>query len=209
MTLELGPPTFHTQSACFVNLQSAIVENLSLFSRGGLAADRCGNCCVGTAEAGSLLGRSHCALPRHPDDTVRLGIRNAVFQRLQEKVLATTIAQYYMLVRPELCQARQLFRGLQRDLMFGDDMNADQNILIYCWRPQRDYVWVGDQHSTTMPRPMTPPSNRVFVVLARPHTEPDENGVYGELLKWNWVDGDPTDGPTGRGGRYKEPLWSR
>ena len=147
--------------------------------------------------------------PGDPSAQIRLGVPKSVFNRLQATVQATAIAQYYMLVRPQLRMAQRLFRGLNRNLMRGNDMDADRQILIYCWRPEKDFEWVGSRHSTVLPEPKTPPDRRIFVVLVRPHAEPGEPGVYGEVLKWNWVYGDVADGPENPGSRYKESVWTR
>ena len=147
--------------------------------------------------------------PEDESAQIRLGVPQSVFDRLQATVQVTAIAQYYMLVHPHLRMAQRLFRGLRRNLMYGDDMDADQQILIYCWRPEKDWKWVGSRHGTAPPESKTPPNGRIFIVLVRPHAEPDEHGVYGEVLKWNWVYGDIADGPEDPGSRYSASVWTR
>lgn len=148
--------------------------------------------------------------PLDPRRTVTLGIRRDTFQQYAKRGLLWAIAQYYGIVQDGLLQAHHCFRGLKRRLMLGDDMHADESVLIYTWRPTDDYEWNGTAQDG-MPRPINPaPAGLVFAVLAREET-PDENGVIGSIEHWNWVREDPNipHAPVDWRERYGSNLWSR
>jgi hypothetical protein len=98
--------------------------------------------------------------------------------------------------------------------MDGDDKEADQNVLVYAWRPEIDYVWVGSQQDGRL-LAKTPPGGLAFVVLIRlelePITYPDVGSVAGSIEKWNWVKEDPlvAHAPFDFRERYETRLWSR
>lgn len=147
--------------------------------------------------------------PEDPSQTVKLGIRPFTFRRFVDLGFATGLAQYYGIVQDGLIVAEHAFRGLQRPLMLGDDMNADQTVVIYAWRPQFDCEWSGYPWDGNVVR-LEPPPNRVFVVLVR--EEPaNEFGVSGSIEKWNWVaeDSELRGAPIEWQARYRERLWSR
>jgi hypothetical protein len=88
-------------------------------------------------------------------------------------------------------------------------MHGDQNVLIYSWRPQYDYLWIGSPYNGS-PRPMNPPLGRVFVVLAVENKPPYENEIVASIEHWNWVQEGPSlkGAPIGWGERYTRKLWS-
>ncbi len=147
--------------------------------------------------------------PFDPENTVKLGVSNATIQQYRGRGLATAIAQYYGIVQEGLLFARHAFRGLMRPLALGEDMDADQAVVVYTWRSEVDYEWLGspfDGH----PMVMTPLSGRVFVVLVR--EDPGrEQGVHGSIERWNWVNEDPdlAHAPIGYERRYSKKLWSK
>lgn len=81
-------------------------------------------------------------------------------------------------------------------MKYGEDMHADERILIYVWRPEADFEWVGGRQSRAFPQKRLPPPGRIFVVLVRPLDRPDKHGVSGTILKWNWIHGDVNTTPT-------------
>src|SRR4051794_40932223 len=83
--------------------------------------------------------------PNDPSATVTLGLRSQTLAQYAGHDLRTVVAQYYGIVKEDLMSARHLFRGLERYLSFGDDMKADENVLVYTWRSQVDYEWQGSQ----------------------------------------------------------------
>lgn len=89
------------------------------------------------------------------------------------------------------------------------DMNADEKILAYVWRPSFDVEWSGGRHSTAYPARLEAPDKAVFVALVRPYVARDAHGIDGALLKWNWVDADATLAPIDKDDRYREHLWSK
>jgi hypothetical protein len=93
--------------------------------------------------------------------------------------------------------------------MLGDNMKADESVLVYTWRSPDDYEWAGTPQYGG-PQPVNPPADIVFVVLAREET-PDENGVVGSIEHWNWVRADPNipHAPVDSTERYGGKLWSR
>jgi hypothetical protein len=135
---------------------------------------------------------------------VKLGVPYKSFQIVER--VGTLVAHYHYLVRPGIMHAARLFRGVQRPMKCEDDMAADQKVLIYMWRPDANYEWVGGRHSSAFPARYPPPANEVFVALVRPFLEPDSDGISGALLKWNWIDGDLTSFDWKR--RYNEEIWS-
>jgi hypothetical protein len=152
--------------------------------------------------------------PGNPVLVVKLGLRQDGFQQNMENALATTVAQYYGIVQDGLLKAVHLFKGLKRKLVHGDDKDADKNVLVYSWRSQVDYVWVGSRFKGK-PVLKTPPPNRVFVVLVREQKQPNEyadvGSIYGSIEKWNWVKEDPflPHAPIHWRERYAEKIWSR
>jgi hypothetical protein len=131
-------------------------------------------------------------------------------RRIAERT-GTQIAQYTYIVRQGLVDAILLYRGVRRPMKFGSDMHADQKILIYVWRPPYDFQWVGGRQSRAFPEKRDALVGRVFVVLVRPYDKPDEHGVSGTILRWNWVYGNPMDGPIDGddGMRYTGEVWRR
>lgn len=147
--------------------------------------------------------------PRDRNVSVKLGIRRETFQRNVRLKLATTIAQYFGIVRDGLIVAEHLFRGLKRPLMHAGDKHADESVLIYAWRPVWDYEWTGYRLGGTIAA-ISPPPDRVFVVIVR-ETPVDPLGVSGTIEQWNWVREDPglRHAPLSYEVRYDELIWSR
>jgi hypothetical protein len=152
--------------------------------------------------------------PANPALVVKLGVGSASFQQNVQNALFSTVAQYYGIVQDDMLKAIHCFRGLQRPLMQEDEKEGDKNALVYSWRPEVDYVWAGSKvNGKSVPK--IPPPNRVFVVLVRENSAPEnfpEHGViYGSIEKWNWVKEDPVlqQAPIGWERRYAVKLWSR
>jgi len=141
------------------------------------------------------------------DAHIRLGVRNESFQIARRT--GTSVAQYFHIVRFGLVRAVHLFRGMNRDMKVRDDMKAGERVLAYVWRPEFDFEWVGGPNSRAFPRKLTPPPLLVFVVLVRPFDVPDQYGVSGSILRWNWVDGDFRNAPIDHEDRYDKPVWSK
>lgn len=93
--------------------------------------------------------------------------------------------------------------------MHDADMDADQTIIIYSWRPETDWEWRGDRFSGTLVSAEAPGS-RVFVVLAR-EDRSEQYGVWGSIEKWNWImeDAELKHSPVEWKVRYGRKLWSR
>ena len=96
---------------------------------------------------------------------------------------------------------------LCRDM--GDDMRADESVLVYTWRSSVDFEWHGSRQDG-LPVQMVPPAGRVFAVLVRREV-PGESGCLGSIEKWNWITEDPRvpEAPIGWARRYDKSLWSR
>ena len=140
---------------------------------------------------------------------VKLGIRVETFRRHVAWGMKTPMAQYYGIVQEGLLGVEHIFRGLNRDLSFGDDMNADENVLVYVWRPEYDYEWIGAPYGG-IPEEKNPPDGKVFVVLAR-EEETNDYGVVGSIERWNWVREDPERSllPVRAKQRYGKAMWSK
>jgi hypothetical protein len=156
-----------------------------------------------------IEGRS----PDNPLLFVKLGLLRESFQQLVQHNLPTAVAQYYGKVQDGLPQAVHAFKGLNRPLMHADDMEADKGVIIYSWRPDRDYVWIGSRFDGK-PVEKIAPLNRVFVVLVReeqPNDYPGVGQIVGSIEKWNWVKEDPQlpHAPVDWEKRYNKKLWSR
>jgi hypothetical protein len=147
--------------------------------------------------------------PDDPSQTVKVGVRNDTFQRYRKHGLVTSIAQYFGIVQEGLAETQHLFRGLERPLMHDADMDADERVLVYAWRPYCDYEWSGGPWDGNI-IPREPPPNRVFVVLVK-EEKPNEFGVYGSIEKWNWImeDSRLKDAPVEWDVRYGKKLWSK
>jgi len=132
-----------------------------------------------------------------------------VFRQFTNRALLTPIAQYYGIVQNGLVDARHAFRGLNRPLAVAANMKADQDVVVYSWRPKCDWEWSGTRFEG-IPVPREPRIWRVFVVLVRPQ-ELDEHGVSGLIERWNWVREDAILGeaPVDYEDRYGQTLWSR
>jgi hypothetical protein len=144
--------------------------------------------------------------PFNPDEAIKLGVRTESFRIAQRT--GTAIAQYLLMVRFGLNRTLHVFRGVERNMKHRDDMNADEKIAAYILRPSTDVEWVGDRFSGTI-RKLPAPARRVFVVLTRPFESPDEYGVGGAILRWNWVDANEHFAPIDHTERYREMLWSK
>src|SRR5690349_9720351 len=73
---------------------------------------------------------------------IKVGVKQSSFQQyIVDKGQSIKCAQFYGIIQSGLVSAVHAFRGLNRPLMNADDMNADKNIIAYCWRPEFDYVW--------------------------------------------------------------------
>ena len=102
----------------------------------------------------------------------------------------TAIAQFYELVIPGLILPRHIFQGLERPLCYDDDMEADEQKLIYSQKPEFDYEWIGGLHGRTQRRQASP--RKVFVVIISPNERYRQTypGIAGWIERWNWVDED-------------------
>lgn len=151
-----------------------------------------------------------CQAPAPSDSTQRItvAVRREVVDTLRDAQLWTVAAQLFGIVLEELENASHLFQGLTRPLFDGDDVNADQQVLIYVIRPDHDAIWQPAEGGFPMLGP--PPHKRVFVVLVKPIPE-NPSGIFGIAEHWNWVEEDPLrDGlPVSFGKRYTKKLWSR
>jgi hypothetical protein len=147
--------------------------------------------------------------PLDSSEVIRLGIPSETFHAFTKWGLATPVAQYYGIVQDQVTKACHVFRGLKRPLMYGGDMRADEKFLIYSWRPEFDYVWVGDRFHGN-PERRSPPQGVVFVVLVQ-EDSPNEHSVHGSIVHWNWIKEDPKlpGAPVGWNERYKAKLWSK
>lgn len=152
--------------------------------------------------------------PAAPEQTVKLGLREACLQQNLRLGLSTTIAQYYGIVQDGMMDTIHLFQGLNRPLMDGGDKEVDKSVLVYSWRPVADFVWTGSRFDGRV-IPKVIPEGRVFVVLVRPESQPDaytdEGTVFGSIEKWNWVKEDSfvPNAPVDWKQRYDKKLWSR
>ena len=92
---------------------------------------------------------------------VKLGIRNETFRQYVRRKHYTPVAQYSGIVQDGLHLTRHLFLGLNRPLMLADDTKADRNVLIYTWRSEIDFEWVGSPHDGN-PEQKLPPTRSRF-----------------------------------------------
>ena len=152
--------------------------------------------------------------PSNPDLKVLLGLRETAFQQNFRLHLATAIAQYHGLVQDGLVNAQHLFLGLKRNLMEGDDLTLGESVLVYCWRPEKNFIWSGSPEDGRITWKI-PPSDEVFVVLVRPEPQPETfsnvGTVVGSIEKWNWVKEDPglLGAPIDSADRFVQKHWSR
>jgi hypothetical protein len=151
---------------------------------------------------------------------VKLGLRKESFEQFSHHYLFTAVAQYYGIVQDGVLAAIHAFRGLKRPLMHGDDKEADKTVIVYSWRPEHDFIWIGSRFGDGSgrehyPVQRTSPPNRVLVVLVREEKQPNHypgvGNVFGSIERWNWVKEDPVlpHAPVGWTDRYEEKLWSR
>jgi hypothetical protein len=159
----------------------------------------------------------HIVEARSPENylnIIKLGVNQASFQQFIQRNLSFVIAQFYGIIQPGLLEAVHAFKGLNRPLMQADDMQADQHIIAYSWRPQFDYVWSRSRFNGD-PIPRVPPKDTVFVVLAQILKQPEEyrdHGVIvGTIEHWSWIAEDPSlaEAPIEWQERYERKLWSR
>ncbi len=147
--------------------------------------------------------------PENPLSIIKLGVGQNSFQQLLHHKLLTPVAQYYGIIQPGLLPAIHCFRGLQRPMMLGDDMEADQHVLVYSWRPEMDYIWTGSSFNGK-PTPKPTPLGIVLAVLVHEDSN-NEHGVEGSVERWNWLKEDPAlrQAPIDWQERYRTKLWSR
>src|ERR1017187_437262 len=151
--------------------------------------------------------------PDNSSNVIRVGVREDSFQHLLHHNFATLVAQFYGMIQDGgLLQAGHAFKGLNRPLMHGEDENADKSVVVYSWRSEVDYVWVGSRFDGE-PVQKVPPPDIIFVVLVRedPETFPGVGEVFGSIERWNWIREDPMlpHAPIDWHKRYGEKLWSR
>ena len=142
--------------------------------------------------------------------TISLGVRSDTLQQYAGHGIGTVIAQYYGIVQTGLLAAQHAFKGLNRKLLDDDDMQAEERIVVYTWRPPADYLWSGSPFNGTPVRVVPPPPGKVFVVLVR-IDPPDKDGIEGSIERWNWVREDPRlpGAPVDSNARYGTRLWSK
>lgn len=118
------------------------------------------------------------------------------------------LGQYHGLVQGGLLGARHLFRGVKRPFSLGDDMNADQKVLVYSWKPRWDWVCRGGR-SGVYPVNLEPPEGYVFTVLVNQYDDVDSFGVSGSIEDFSWVKEDSrlAGAPVNYDTRYRERLW--
>lgn len=86
--------------------------------------------------------------PNNPNDTVRLCLRSDTLQQYAGRWISTTVAEYYAIVRGGILHAKHAFRGVKRPMAEGSQMDVDQRVIVYSWRPLFSAAWVGgDQFS--------------------------------------------------------------
>ncbi|MFZ0477909.1 MAG: hypothetical protein WAL71_02080 [Terriglobales bacterium] len=121
------------------------------------------------------------------------------------------MAQFYGIVQDGLIGAQHAFRGLNRPMCYEDNMEADQTILVYSWRPSADYEFLGEGPAYDLIE-MRPVQGRAFVALVREEKVKQENTLTeGTIEKWNWVGEDPElpGAPIDWKIRYAKKLWSK
>jgi len=165
---------------------------------------------MGTAQPKALYKHVlEAPSPTDPNNTVKLGLRNDTFQKYGQRWLTTPIAEYYAIVRGSIMEARHAFRGVQRPMASGTAMDVDERIVVYTWRSLFSASWVGSQFDGRVIIKAAPPGV-VFVVLVR-EEEANEQGIFGSLERWNWIDEDSElpHAPVAWTTRYGKKLWSR
>jgi hypothetical protein len=147
--------------------------------------------------------------PQNVEQSISVGLKKEVYLQHTRLGLKSAKGQFYGIVLPGLTTAMHCFRGLMRPLMLGVDMNADQSVAIYAWKPQDNYEWVGDTPHGTIAR-LDPPLDQVFVVLVREQPT-DDQGASGVILRWYWIREDPmlAGAPVDWQIRFGKKLWSR
>jgi hypothetical protein len=140
---------------------------------------------------------------------IKLGLRSETLRQYVIRDLRTPIAEYYGIVQDDVPFAQHAFLGLNRPLLDEEDVEAGQEVVVYSWRPVAGYVWSGSRFDG-MPVSVKPPPGKVFVVLARLRP-PDQNGIEGQILRWNWIREDQklAKAPVDWEKRYGTKLWSR
>ncbi len=119
---------------------------------------------------------------------MRFGVKQTTFELYYAVQWFSPIAQYYGLVQDGLTEARHLFRGVTRPLLQNGDMNADERVIAYTWRPALDWEWSGTPWDGE-PVEMPAPTNAVFFVQVLEHDQ-DEHGISGAIAHWGWLDED-------------------
>jgi hypothetical protein len=152
-----------------------------------------------------VKARSHV----DPNVIVEVGIKDSTFRKFESTKQATKVAQYYGNVQDGLIEAQHAFLGLKRPHELDGDMNADKRVIIYSWRPEYDWVWLGSR-SASLPERRSPPPRLVFAVLMLLENQ-EEQGVSGSIVQWNWIaeDSKISQAPLDWESRYQEKLWSR
>ncbi len=145
---------------------------------------------------------------------VKVGLRGDSFQQSVQNGLKTVVAQYFGIVQDGLLDAMHCFEGLKRNLMHGDNTEVGGSVLVYSWRPEKDWIWSGSRFDGK-PVAVNPPPKRVLVALVRREEQPNEysgvGSVFGSIERWNWVKEDPLlpHAPVNWEIRYGTKLWSR
>jgi hypothetical protein len=140
---------------------------------------------------------------------ITIGLTKEFYLKHTRLGLLSFRGQFYGIVRAGMVLAQHCFQGLQRPLMHLGDMQADQSVSVYTWKPYDNYEWIGDSVRGTIIR-LAPPSDSVFAVLVR-EQPPDTIGVSGCIARWNWIkeDSELAGAPIDWQIRYNRKLWSK
>ncbi len=154
--------------------------------------------------------------PNNKSDTVGFGVLKTTVALYVEAMAKTFLCQYHGIVQDGIADAVHAFRGVNRPLLHDENMQADQDVLVYTWRPDCDWIWIGGRHHDPhceLPQMIAVdlPPRLVPVVLVRELQETDKDGVSGTVEQWSFVREDDAlpGAPVGWKTRYEDKLWSR
>jgi len=149
--------------------------------------------------------------PGPPGKVVKLGVERLNRLKLN---LRTEISQYWGIIKPGLITAEHIFQGLERGLYYKGNMEADQDVFIYTWKPPLDFVWQGNRISGK-PVGRDPSKDKVFAVLVCLYDSPVDTELFGQIRgsieHWSWLkesDQLPS-APFNWEKRYGRKVWSK
>lgn len=117
----------------------------------------------------------------------KLVIHKNILRRLSKQ--NSVYAQFERLVVKALKNPDFIFLGLERGLFNDDNLEGDNEKLIYVFSPRFDYVWKGDKSDGTIEKEVKPKGCIFTVIVSKNKKHKSQyKDIFGFIEEWNWCD---------------------